>query len=137
MQRGYDGFTDNLMTLESLDDVATMVVGNGARMPTSGDWQELIENTKQKWTTQNGVKGCLFKGSNGKGIFLPATGSFSSELEYVGTYGNYWSSSLGNDPINAWACMIRKSNMLLRESRVSDAERSMGLSVRAVCAGQN
>ena len=48
MQRGYDGFTDNLMTLESLDDVATVVLGNGARMSTAGDWQELIENTKQK-----------------------------------------------------------------------------------------
>ena len=95
---GYNGFTDNLTTLEPGDDAATANWGSGWRMPTQAEFQELIDNTTvTRTTTQNGVKGFLFtaKNDSGNSIFLPAAGlhndfGFNNE----GGVGYYWSSSL-------------------------------------------
>ncbi len=92
---GYDGFTDNLTTLEAMDDAAAQKLGSGARMPTEAEWEELINNTTAEWTTMNGVNGRKFTASNGNSLFLPAAGRrYGSELYYAGSYGFYWSSSL-------------------------------------------
>ena len=55
------------------------------------------------WTTQNGVNGRLFTAANGNSIFLPAAGyRNNSNLDYAGSNGYYWSSSLGTDyPVDA------------------------------------
>ena len=71
---GYNGFTDNLTILLPEDDAATANWGNGWRMPTKEEWQELLDNTTVTWTQQNGVNGRLFTGSNGNSLFLPAAG---------------------------------------------------------------
>ncbi len=101
---GYNGFTDNLTILQPSDDAATANWGNGWRMPTKEEWQELYNNTTRTWTTQNGVNGRLFTASNGNSLFLPAAGSrWVGELYGAGSYGRYWSSSLGTDsPNGAW-----------------------------------
>ena len=92
---GYNGFTDDLTTLEPSDDAATANWGDGWRMPTQAEFQELLDNTTVTWTTQNGVNGRLFTAANGNSLFLPATGFRSiGELNYVGNLGCYWSSSL-------------------------------------------
>ena len=64
--------SDGLTTLLPGDDAATTNWSNGWRMPTKEEWQELLDNTTNKWTTQNGVNGRLFTGSNGNSLFLPA-----------------------------------------------------------------
>ena len=94
---GYDN-PDNLLNLEREDDPAT-AWGSGWRMPTKAQWDELLMNTTNKWTTQNGVKGRLFTAKNGQILFLPAAGYQWSddglnELREAGTSGNYWSRSL-------------------------------------------
>ena len=95
---GYNGFTDNLTTLLSEDDAATANWGNGWRMPTLAEWNELFVNTTHTWTTQNGVKGCLFTASNGNSLFLPAAGHrWYDALYVVGMFCEYWSSSLYTD----------------------------------------
>ena len=96
--------SDGLTTLLPGDDAATTNWGNGWRMPTKEEWQELLDNTTNKWTTQNGVNGRLFTGSNGNSLFLPAVGfRWDDDLNYVGSYGYYWSSSLNTDgPNDAW-----------------------------------
>ena len=66
--------SDGLTTLLPEDDAATTNWGNEWRMPTKEEWQELLDNTTNKWTTQNGVNGRLFTGSNGNSLFLPAVG---------------------------------------------------------------
>ena len=92
---GYNGFTDNLITLLPEDDAATANWGNGWRMPTKEEWQELYQNTTHTWTTQNGVNGRLFTASNGNSLFLPAAGCrYDSNLGSAGSYGLYWSGSL-------------------------------------------
>jgi hypothetical protein len=101
---GYNGFTDNLITLLPEDDAATANWGANWRMPTEEEWQELYQNTTHTWTTQNGVRGRLFTASNGNSLFLPAAGYRSnSNLNYNGSWGRYYSSSLvTNNPRNAW-----------------------------------
>ena len=94
---GKDGLADNLTSLQPEDDAATLSWGTGARIPTSEEWKELKENTTQQWTTVDGIAGMLFKGRNGNSIFLPAAGyGQDGWLESFGTYGSYWSSTLGD-----------------------------------------
>lgn len=92
---GYNGFTDNLTTLELVDDAATAIWGIGWRIPTTEEWGELKNNTIGTWTIQNGVNGRLFTASNGNSLFLPAAGyRTNSNLTLADRDGYYWSSSL-------------------------------------------
>lgn len=76
-------------------DAATANWGTPWRMPSRAQCQELIDNTTSVWTTQNGVNGRKFTGPNGGTIFLPAAGSrWDDELDYAGSDGYYWSSTL-------------------------------------------
>ena len=126
---GYNGFTDNLTTLLPEDDAAAANWGNGWRMPTQAELQELLDNTTVTWTTQNGVNGRLFTGSNGNSLFLPAAGYRGDELGGVGYNGRYWSSSLYmDDPNYAW-CFGFISDFYDMGYYVG---RDDGLSVRAV-----
>ena len=105
-ESGNNGFTDAFTTLEASDDAATANWGAGWRMPTHSEMQELYDNCTHEWTTQNGVNGEKFTGSNGNSIFLPAAGyRYIDELSYAGSYGDYWSSSLSTStstPVYAW-----------------------------------
>ena len=100
---GYNGFTDNLSILLPEDDAVTANWGNGWRMPTKTEWEELFNNTTPTWTTQNNVDGVLLTASNGVSLFLPAAG-FRTEriLWYAGGFCGYYSSLLykgeGNEP---------------------------------------
>lgn len=130
---GFNGFTDNLKTLEPSDDAATVNWGNGWRMPTYDDWEELCRYTTRTMTTQDGVIGCLFTASNGWNLFLPATGyyQYGSDIWNVGSDGHYWSSSLySDDPFDAWYFDVEGSHL----EGGSLWGRSRGHSVRAVCA---
>ena len=125
---GYNGFTDNLTILQPGDDAAT--ANYGGRMPTHADWLELIFNTTSEWTTQNGVNGRRFTGSNGNSLFLPAAGyRWGSSLNVAGSYGSYWSSSLYSGiPSAAWDFSFDSGD----QDVYSLDRRSYGFTVRAV-----
>ena len=103
---GNNGFTDTKTTLDPEDDVAHVKWGGDWRMPTQADFNELRNNCDWSWVTQNGVNGwkVTSRKNSSRSIFLPAAGCrFDTILDYVGSVGFYWSSSLYTDnPDYAW-----------------------------------
>lgn len=73
-------------------DAAKAALGNQVRMPTAEDFQELLTNTTNVYTSWNGVYGRLFTSNiNGRNIFFPEAGYYEGlELKPAGTY---WSST--------------------------------------------
>lgn len=125
---GYDGFTDNLTVLLPEDDAATVNWGASWRMPTEREWQELLDNTTNVWTTQNGVNGCLFTAVNGYSIFIPAAGYYRGIVpEMVNNCGLYWSSSLTDTPLHAWFLYFGEDH-----NYVASFSRFYGRTIRAV-----
>ncbi len=124
---GYNGFTDNLTILQPGDDAAT--ANYGGRTPTKEEWQELLDNTTATWTTQNGVNGELFTGTNGNSLFLPAASyRWGSTFYHGGSHGGYWSSSLSiTITWSARLFFFDPSNQ-----RVDGSSRYYGYTVRAV-----
>jgi len=121
--------SDGLTTLMPEDDAATANWGNSWRMPTKEEWQELYNNTTVTWTQQNGVYGRLFTAANGNSLFLPAAGCrYGSGLDYAGSGGDYWSSSLGtSNPDVAWSLIFDSGYC-----GVNYGNRYLGRSVRPV-----
>ena len=73
--------------------------GSPANSEVSQD--ELRNSCTWTWTTQNGVNGYTVTGANGNSIFLPAAGYCNgTHLSSSGSYGYYWSSSLGGSSSN-------------------------------------
>lgn len=128
---GYNGFTDNLTVLEASDDAATTNWNAGWRMPTYNELAELKNRCSVAWSTQNGVNGCLFVGPNGNSLFLPAADNrYDGSYHGVGSYGGYWSSSLGTSaPEGAWIIFFNPDIC-----NIDYGSRFCGQSVRAVVA---
>ncbi|MBO7132564.1 MAG: hypothetical protein J6W06_00185, partial [Bacteroidales bacterium] len=89
---GNNGFTDGLTTLEASDDAATVNWGEGWRMPTTLDIDELVFKCTFETIEQNGVLGSLVTGPNGNCIFLPAAGTYQNNRFYEEP-AYYWSST--------------------------------------------
>ena len=63
-----DGNTD----LDSCDVAASTAWGEGWRVPTKAEMEELKQRCKWTWTSLNGAKGYCVTGEKGSSIFLPA-----------------------------------------------------------------
>ncbi len=88
------GTIDNRMELLLEDDAAYVNWGSSWRMPSQEQIQELIDNCSSQWTTLNGVNGCLITGVNGKFLFLPAAGGYSTLHYNIGYDCTGWSRVL-------------------------------------------
>lgn len=77
--------------LTSTNDAATVILGNGARMPTRLEIQELVSNCSYSWQDR---KGLLFTSNiNQKTLFIPAN-SFAMNNNVVNpSTGGFWSAS--------------------------------------------
>ena len=124
---GYNGFTDQLSTIEKSDDVAYQKWGSDWCMPTWVQFFELEKNCTWTWTSRNGKNGYEVKGRNGNTIFLPAAGE---EGRWdVGARGYYWSSSRNKTySENAEALCITSSEI----NEMYSSGRNNGYSVRPV-----
>ncbi len=87
---------DGKRMLELDDDPARRYWGDNWGTPTYEDLTELLANTTNEWTTENGVYGMRFTSTvNGNSIFLPAAGYCSSTSTiYPGEGGYYWTASM-------------------------------------------
>ena len=125
------GTVDNKTTLDLSDDAARTNWGGTWRLPTSAELVELRDNCTWTWTTQNGVNGYkVTSKTNGNSIFLPAAGyRYGTSVGNVGSYGYYWSSSLGeNSPHSACYLSFYSGDVDRYYS-----SRDYGRTVRAVC----
>ncbi len=82
-------------------DQARQRWGKNWALPTKEQWNELLKNTSQVFTTINGINGVKITGKNKKSIFLPLAGVDYSDstdnligLCDVGEEGLYWTSQI-------------------------------------------
>lgn len=79
-----NGNVDNKLSLDKEDDAAYVQWGEGWRMPTTAQFEELInkDNTTQEFISKSGVKGLLITSKvNGICLFLPAADRFSYDWQ--------------------------------------------------------
>ena len=124
-------------TLSAEHDVAQTKWGDGWRMPTEDECEELILNCNVTWTTVNGVSGYRYtsrkKGYENKSIFMPAAGVRTSNVQFSGSYGYYWTSTKHPSNPELATCMVFNSSGQYNDSS-QQYERFGGLQIRPVKA---
>lgn len=121
------------------DEAVRAIWGDGWRLPTESEMQELIDlcdvewdylfnkpigNVGKYWTTINGVEGAKIWGDTGQSIFLPSFGKYKSCAYWTSSskyYNGYNLSLIGSFPsdVIGW--------------RIEGDESSTYCGVRAVC----
>ena len=91
--------TGNIPTNNTYD-AARHNMGAPCRLPTVGEFQELVAQCDSEWTDEDGVAGRRFTSRiNGNSVFFPASGCrYGTSLYSRGASGYYWSSSLRSQP---------------------------------------
>lgn len=103
------GIIDASGNLTKEYDAAHKIWGGEWRMPTKAELEELVRCCSHTWTTQNGVDGCLFTGSNGNTIFLPVTGfKDATTIVSAENFGHYRSSTVYDDEFRSYELSIGK-----------------------------
>lgn len=135
---GYEGFTDNLSTLELEDDLAYKKLGGTWRIPTREQWQELLNASNLTWIWGQRGSGSTARygwsvssSTTGGRIFLPVAGYYkdSSRSSDLNIQGYYWSSTLVNDaPDKAYYMFFSKTTKSITRN-----DRALGMSIRPVC----
>ena len=127
----YTKYTVAGATLELEDDAAHVNMGGDWHMPTPIQIRELLNNTTNTWTTQDGVNGRLFtsKKDGSKSIFIPAAGdAWDGSVRNSGVSGNFWSSMLFTDDVDFGQSLYFDSG----DVSLSGNVRYDGFSVRGV-----
>ena len=127
------GNVDNLNRLETTDDIANVMLSDKWRMPTKDEFDELVNNCTWKWTKVDGVDGYQVyskkAGFEKNSIFLPAAGYYQKKsVQKKGSYGCYWSASLG-----AYSHSANYLGFNSTVKRTYNEERYIGRSIRPVC----
>lgn len=73
-------------------DAATVNIGNGWRLPTKAEMQELSDKCTWEWRQINGINGYLIT-RNGNSIFMPAAGEIMHNVYETQEYLHYWTST--------------------------------------------
>ena len=148
---------DGLTELELEDDAVHAAWGGDWRMPSSAEFQNLLDNTTNEWVVNyngSGINGVLFTDNNdsSKTLFFPASGAcYEGSVHYVGDRSVVWGSSLSqsytayvlyssmeNPDVNSYENLTKEST---RDSTsqsynahtdYGDAPRCTGFAVRGV-----
>ena len=124
---------DDKTKLDLEDDAAKAHMGSDWRMPTQTEIQELLENTENEWVEdykRSGVNGRKFTSKiNGNSIFIPAAGICrDGSVDYVGSSGGIWSSSLKDDyPNLAWYLYFNSGSCYMSYSNRCDGQTVRGV----------
>lgn len=77
-------------------DIAAQQIGNGWRLPTTAEFNELL-TLKHEEVKINNVPGIQFTAENGNSIFLPYAGyRYKENVFQTGDYGYYWTGDLNS-----------------------------------------
>lgn len=90
-------YADYKTILDPEDDIVTHLLGEGFRIPSQSDYQELCNYCSSSWVEVNGVYGRRFTGANGNTIFLPASGYTYWYNQYINELGYYMTSNVESD----------------------------------------
>lgn len=125
------GTVDGKTVLDPEDDAANVVLGNGWRMPTRLECEQLLSaRCKNEYINDNkGVQGRLFTGPTGNKIFFEITGYYFNLYTQSDTYILLWTSDLYDKyvPEDAYTFHMIGSNI-----GTSSAPRSNGRVIRPV-----
>ena len=128
----FSKYTTPGASLELADDAANANMGGSWHMPSPQQIRELINETTNTWTTQDGINGRLFKSKTDKtkSIFIPAAGSaWYGSLIGSGDCGYVWSSVLSTGVVDDGQSL----NFISVGASLSDSHgRGYGFSVRGV-----
>jgi hypothetical protein len=110
-------------------DMARHNMGAPSRLPTTGEFQELVNNCTSEWTDEDGVTGRRFTSNiNGNSVFFPASGYYNgTTLNGRGSGGYYWSSTYYSET-NARSLFFDSSEVF----PTNYYNRRLGFTVRAV-----
>ena len=143
---------DNLDRLEPTDDAATVLLGDGWRIPTTEEFRELVENSTFDIQTVGGVEGIRFTskvpGFENRSIFIPYSGEMDgnepvergknvflwSSTAERGTNGGCFSTK---SDINGMMMMeelspIEVLEMTMQIYRGGDESRYKGMNIRPI-----
>lgn len=134
------GTVDDKTILDTEDDAARSIMGGDWRMPTSNEFQELIDNTTNVWIKNyngSGINGRKFTSKkNGNSIFIPASGyaeggyADGTRVYDRGFFGKYWSSSLHTSGRSEYGLLFDFSDGAV--FRPGGGSRGHGICVRGV-----
>lgn len=109
---------------EGDEDIVDYVYGNGWRIPTKDEWQELIDNCTWEKATIDNVNGCKVTGKNGNSIFLPFCGySKAYKDEYIypnSTETDYWTATRVENQLDYYIVNIFEQGLSLNQSWLGD-----------------
>ena len=131
--------SDKIKMLEAVDDIATSTYGEGYRIPTKAEWQELFDNCTADYSAQeNGVNGIRFTsnidGYTDKSIFIPVGGKKQDDgVLNQGSYGFYWTSECVSS-FSMYYNAFYAELSILGSAGTANVERFYGHNVRAVKA---
>ena len=90
-----DGLVDSIYTLKPEDDAAVQNWGQGWRMPTAAEFEELRNQCNWEWVSSVGMNYYKVTGPNGKSIIFPACGCIKDrERIMYALNGCLWTSNL-------------------------------------------
>ena len=119
------------MVLWPEDDAASYLWGNGWRMPTKEEFEELCDGSVCSivHTERDGVEGVEFTSKiNGNKLFLPSCGYKSDDNVLYLNQGHYWSSTINLETNVAYSLLFYS----VGQSSVGTSLRYQGLPVRPV-----
>lgn len=138
---GNDMYTDLGADIKGTQyDVATVRWGEGWRMPSKAEMQELVDQCTWTWGNYKGQNGYTVKGPNGNTIFLPAGGMMGVEGLISGTPGDYFYEQMGyytsseEKPSTYYPCPHSRYIIKMKKDsyKVDDTFKSIGILVRPV-----
>ncbi|MBR6979584.1 MAG: hypothetical protein IKH88_07095 [Prevotella sp.] len=109
-------------------DVASARMGAPWKMPTSNQWNELIDYCNWDWVKYKGRHGWQVTGPNGNKIFIPAGGMKGKSWYEEDEFGYYWTSNFDREdgPIQFF------TNGGCRETKPSISYDTYGFNVRPI-----